>query len=140
MPRVDFYILSESASRENFSCDLAAKIQKQNLGLHIQTGSRDEACRLDDLLWTFRDISFVPHSLCDADDLDSNNISLGWPGVNTPHSDVLLNLDAVIPNNAGDFDRVVEIVPPDESYKAEARQRYKHYRDNGYELHNHDMR
>ena len=140
MPRVDFYILSDGTGREHFSCDLAAKINKQKLSLHIQSESRDAACQIDDLLWTFRDISFLPHSLADAEDALSSEICIGWPGLTTADKDVFINLDNAIPQNAENFQRVVEIVPADEPYKTQARERYKQYREKGYELHNHDMR
>ena len=44
---------------------MTAKVRRQGLMVHIHAESRDEAVKLNDLLWTFRDISFVPHCLAD---------------------------------------------------------------------------
>ena len=140
MPRVDFYILSEQGNRERFTCDIATKIRKQNLHLYIHTSSREEASMLDDLLWTHNDISFLPHSLIDADDAETNTITIGWEGMNSKSNEVLINFSMKIPDFASDFDRVVEIVPADEPHRQLARERYKQYRQAGFELHNNDLR
>ena len=140
MPRVDFYILSEQGNRERFTCDIATKIRKQNLQLYIHASSREEAGLLDDLLWTHNDISFLPHSLIDADDADANTVTIGWEGMNSKGNEVLINLSTNIPDFAGNFDRIVEIVPANEPYRQQARERYKEYRQAGFELHNNDLR
>jgi DNA polymerase III subunit chi len=140
MPRVDFYILPEQGSRERFTCDIAAKIRQQNLQLYIHADSREEASMLDDLLWTHKDISFLPHSLLDADDADTNSITIGWQGMSSKNTEVLINLSTSIPDFVKDFDRIVEIVPPDDPYKQQARERFKQYRQAGFELENHDLR
>ncbi|MBT7953379.1 MAG: DNA polymerase III subunit chi [Gammaproteobacteria bacterium] len=140
MPRVDFYILSEQGNRERFTCDIATKIRKQNLQLYIHASSREEAGLLDDLLWTHNEISFLPHSLIDADDADANTVTIGWEGMNSKSNEVLINLSTNIPDFAGNFDRIVEIVPANEPYRQQARERYKEYRQAGFELHNNDLR
>jgi DNA polymerase-3 subunit chi len=140
MPRVDFYILSEQGNRERFTCDIATKIRKQNLQLYIHASSREEAGLLDDLLWTHNDISFLPHSLIDADDAVTNTVTIGWEGMNSKGNEVLINLSMNIPDFAGNFDRVVEIVPASEPYRQQARERYKEYRKAGFEVHNNDLR
>ena len=140
MPRVDFYILSEQGNRERFTCDIATKIRKQNLQLYIHASSREEADLLDELLWTHNDISFLPHCLIDADDAGANTVTIGWEGMNSKGNEVLINLSMNIPDFAGNFDRVVEIVPANEPYRQQARERYKEYRQAGFELHNNDLR
>ncbi len=140
MPRVDFYILSEQGSRERFTCDIATKIRQQELQLYIHADSREEASILDDFMWTHKDISFLPHSLLDADDAGTNSITIGWQGMSSKSTEVLINLSTSIPDFATDFDRIVEIVPPNDPYKQQARERYKQYRQAGFELENHDLR
>jgi DNA polymerase-3 subunit chi len=63
MARVDFYLLNQAGqhSRQTFACRLAEKAYRLNNTVHIHAGSRGDADRLDELLWTFRDGSFVPH-------------------------------------------------------------------------------
>ena len=68
MARVDFYILSQAGqhSRQTFACRLAEKAYNLKNSVHIHAASRGDAERLDELLWTFRDGSFVPHERVSA--------------------------------------------------------------------------
>ena len=65
MSRVDFYVLAGTGepSRHRFACRLAEKAYRLNNTVHIHTASQQQAELLDELLWTFRDGSFVPHEL-----------------------------------------------------------------------------
>jgi DNA polymerase-3 subunit chi len=138
MARTDFYLLGDGTSRTRFACTLANKVWKQGHRLHILASSREEAAALDDLLWTFQDISFLPHAV--ADDADAGTpVTVGWPDVTAGDGDVLINLTEEIPESAADFGRVAEIVGGEEDLRRRARSRYKQYRDRGFELHTHDM-
>ena len=138
MTRVDFYILPESGDRERFTCELAGKIRRQDLGLHIHTASPEAATKLDTLLWTFKDTSFLPHSLLE-DAKEEDKLTIACEGYRSEPQSVLINLGDDIPAFADNFERVVEIVPPQENHRQQARQRYKQYRDAGFDLHNHDL-
>ncbi len=138
MPRVDFYILPEQGDREKFSCELASKIRRQELDLHIHTASKEHAQKLDAMLWTFKDTSFLPHTLLEDDNGDSQ-LTIGWNNDIGTSKSVLINLGPSIPQFVDDFERIVEIVPAQESSRQQARLHYKHYRDAGFDLHNHDM-
>lgn len=137
MPRTDFYILAESSSPSRFACSIANKAWQQGNSVHIAALTREEAAKMDDLLWTFHDISFLPHALIDDAQAEQTSITIGWPGATCPDREVLINLTGEIPDFSKEFDRIVEIVAPEE--KQGARERYKRYRDMGFELHSHDM-
>jgi len=66
MSRVDFYILADGDSPEHFACSIAHKARQQDYDIYIHTDSKENAARMDELLWTHKDISFLPHSLIDA--------------------------------------------------------------------------
>lgn len=139
MPRADFYVLPESTTPVRFACDMAARIRREELKLHIHAASRDEAVALDGLLWTFRDISFLPHAL--ADDTEAGNvpISVGWPGTAPGDADVLINLSGELPEFAIRFQRVVEPVAAGETARAASRDLYRRYREQGWELFSHQL-
>jgi DNA polymerase-3 subunit chi len=140
MSRVDFYQLPDAGNPEHFTCDLAGKIHRQQLELYILADSREHADKLDELMWTFNDISFLPHSMIDANGADKQSITIGWDNLPAKSKEVLINLSSGIPEMANDFERVVEIVAPLEADKQQARDRYKQYQQNGYELHYHDLK
>ena len=136
MPRVDFYILGEGQTKERFCCELAGKIRKQDKDIYIQAESREHADSLDDLMWTYRDISFLPHAI-QGEQSDLDSIIIGWQDPLADADSVMINLAQDIPALAEDYERVVEIV--EDNHRNEGRNRYKRYRDAGFDMHNHDM-
>ena len=63
--RVDFYVLAEDApdARLRYACRLAEAAVERGERVYLQTASAAEAQRLDDLLLTFNDRSFLPHEI-----------------------------------------------------------------------------
>ena len=139
MTQVDFYILPDHDLPEKFVCDLAEKVRKKGLQIYIHTESRQAAERLNDLLWTHKDISFLPHALIDADDFNGTPIAIGWVGAKPSTNEVLINLSPNVPEFANSFARIVEIVAGQEPIRNQARERYRHYRDHDFDLHSHTL-
>ncbi len=142
MARVDFYILKQEGarSRVSFACRLAEKAYRLNNTVHIHTMSRDDADRLNDLLWTYRDGSFVPHEvLGNAAASQHTPVTIGCGEDSVPPRDLLINLCDAIPTFAETFPRVAELVSSDESSKQESRKRFAAYRDKGHTLETHNV-
>jgi len=139
MQRADFYILDTGADPGRFACNLASKAWKQGHTLHILAPDRDAALGLDSLLWTFRDISFLPHAVLGDDETGAVPITIGWPETTLRQGDVLINLSTHSPEQAAGFARIAEIVPADDDLRRQARTRYRQYREQGFELHSHDL-
>jgi len=95
---------------------------------------------MDDLLWTFRDGSFVPHELLVAgSDGKLAPVTIGYGDENVAPRDLLINLCDAIPPFAEAFPRVAELVSSDDSSKQESRRRFATYRDHGHTLETHDV-
>jgi DNA polymerase-3 subunit chi len=140
MSRVDFYVLSASGeiARQQFACRLAEKAYKLEHAVHIHAASSESAQRLDDLLWTFRDGSFVPHEVL-GQAAPEAPITIGY-GEGLPNErDLLINLGDIAPEEAGSFPRVAEIVTADEDSKSRSRQRFIDYREQGHTLDTHNL-
>lgn len=143
--RVDFYIVNEHTenSRWLLACRLAEKAYNLQHRVYIHTLNEIQAQQLDDLLWTFRQNSFVPHALSSA--VDSSSLIADTPvliGHQTNPSidaDVLINLGADIPAFFEKFTRVVELVDQDENILNQSRQRFRWYREQGYEPASHRL-
>ncbi len=139
MSRVDFYILPDGTGIDRFACAMAAKAWSEGNRVHIHTQSEESATVLDNLLWTYQDISFVPHEIFDGNINEETPITVGY-GNNFPdQSQVMINLDIEIPGFASRFDRVIEIVSGNETNKQYARRRYRQYKDEDYETHDHKI-
>ncbi len=81
-PRVDFYILpgDAPAARDQLGCRLAEKACKMGHKVYLHTESEAHARRLDELLWTFRAGSFLPHALLGDDPQPAPPVLIGRTG------------------------------------------------------------
>lgn len=142
MSRVDFYLLAGTGeiSRERFACRLAEKAYRLKHSVHIQAADRTHARELDDLLWTFRDGSFVPHELIDARDAAVEApITIGCTAASLRPADLLINLTDALPPELGSFPRIAEIVTSDEDRKQRSRALFSEYRSHGHTLEVHEL-
>ncbi len=142
MARVDFYILArpDERARQVLACKLAEKAWRLDNSVYIHTRSRSDAERLDELLWTFRDGSFVPHGVAGRDDgTEDSPIMIGSDDGGVDACDLLINLCDEIPAFAEGFPRVAELVTSDENCRLLSRKRYAAYRDGGHELNTHKL-
>ncbi len=142
MARIDFYILKQSGqqSRQSFACRLAEKAYRLDNTVHIHAGSQSDAQRLDELLWTFRDGSFVPHHLIAKSSVDVESpVTIGCDSSLAEPRDLLINLGDDIPSCAEAFPRVAELVTSDEECKQLSRKRFAEYRDQGHTLETHNV-
>ena len=122
------------------ACKLAEKAWRLNNRIHIHTMSAADAKQLDDLLWTFRDGSFVPHSMVGAK--DNAPISIGYGDIadhDTSGRDLLISLCDDIPVFAHDFPRIAELLTADDNCKSKGRKRFAQYRDRGHTMETHKL-
>ncbi len=142
MSRVDFYVLPESGevARQRFACRLAEKAYGLDNSVHISVADRQTAELLDDLLWTFRDGSFVPHEQLSGPGAKvSAPVTIGHNKTGTRSCDLLINLTGDLPDDVAAFPRVAEIVSSDEGSKQASRQRFVEYRNEGHTLDTHKL-
>ena len=141
MTQVDFYILEQSDAEapQHFACRLAEKAWRQGHKVHIHAASAAQAQQLDALLWSFRDLSFVPHSVSDDPLAAASPIHIGYNEQAVQHHDVLINLDQTVPLFFSSFERVAELVGQDEQQRQLGRIRFTFYRDRGYPLQSHTI-
>ncbi len=143
MAQVDFYILPENGNQKYFACALIQKAWKQGNNIFVNTHSESEAAAFDDLLWTFKDISFLPHCLAANNNTENSPIVIGHDnqanGQIPDHITIMLNLTDQMPRDTNKLKRILEIVAGSENERQQARKRYAEYRDQGHELNNHKI-
>lgn len=124
-----------------YACRFARKVQRSGSRLVISAPA-DMLAALDRMLWALAPQDFVAHCQGDADEelVHASPVLLAADARSAPHHDVLLNLHAEVPEGFGRFDRLVEVVSAqDESDRAQARARWKHYASRGYAITRHDL-
>lgn len=132
--RVDFYILQaaeDETARMRFACRLAEKAYLLDNTVHIHTATQADAARLDDLLWTFRKDSFLPHELLRDGHPPASPVTIGFSAQQPPEAGLLINLATDIPPFADDFPRIAEIIDGSEAAKSDGRIRYRTYQRAG---------
>lgn len=141
MTRVDFYILQgeDERGRAQFACRLTEKAYLLGHRVYLHTESETQTRLLDELLWTFKQSSFLPHALDGPALNNAPPILLGHATETDAHSDVLINLAPTVPLFFSRFERVAEIVDQGEQRRQQGRERYCFYRDRGYELKSHQL-
>ena len=123
------------------ACRVARKLLRQNKRLVVQVPP-ELMESLDAMLWNMAPHDFVAH--CRAEDapalLQASPIVLTQDARAMPHTEVLLNLGAEVPQGFSSYEQVIEVVDAtDESDRAAARLRWKHYVQRGYALVRHDL-
>ena len=145
MAKVDFYILSSGDPDESLrvACRVAEKAWHQGNRVRIESDSMDSLRRLDGLMWSFKQESFLPHEMegehDDWQQLDPAPVVLGATGACTEAPDVLINLSAAVPEIADSCARIAEIISADPESKQVGRDRYRYYRDRGFQLSSHQI-
>ena len=141
MTRVDFYVLKDPSDTACalFACRLTEKAVQQGHQVFINTESALQLLQLDDLLWTFRSGSFLPHAVDSGEDSGDFPVLLGHEREPSNSHDVLVNLSNEVPPFFSRFNRVAELVGGSETQRAEARNRYRFYKDRGYTLNTHEI-
>lgn len=144
MPRIDFYLLpgANPQQRRATACKLIEKAYRQGHQVYLRTDSPDDTRMLDDLLWTFRQGSFVAHEVAgDPNAPVAAPVILGHGPAPLAMTDVLVNLATDVPEDYARFERVAEFIDEDAAVKQAGRVRYKAYKDAGHvpETHKLDM-
>lgn len=140
MTRVDFYLLPthDAASRLHFVCKLAAKAISGGVKLHIWPETPAESATLNRLLWTYEDISFIPHASADSSEPDCPVMLDPHHQLATPGA-ILINLSNDIPAPIDGLDRIIEIVDENSKRKTRGREHYRLYRQHGCTLQHHQL-
>jgi len=140
--RIDFYALKEGSAGDRFllTCRLVERIHLgEGLRIFVQVPDPAQAQHLDRLLWTFKEQSFLPHGLAGRADPGLTPILIGQDADPGEEGQVLINLCPGVPAFLERFQRLCEPVDLDPAARAAARERFRWYRAQGYELHHHQI-
>ena len=149
--RVDFYIIEDPSGngRLNLACKLAEKAYLADQRVLIWHTDPAELKALDEMLWTFRDGSFVPHEMLSQgqgpceDDSDGGTstapVALSSGALPASSLDVVINLAADVPEFVAQSKRIVEIIDGDPGRRAAGRARFKAYRERGVQPGSHNL-
>ncbi|AGF47001.1 DNA polymerase III subunit chi [Candidatus Kinetoplastibacterium desouzaii TCC079E] len=99
--------------------------------------------KLDKLLWTFNDVSFIPHNILEYEKPNKTPVILAKQSIlsveyiDKEFSDkisLVINLSNNYTPNCDKINHVIEIVSEDEKDRLEARNRWRFYKQIGYQV------
>jgi DNA polymerase-3 subunit chi len=133
MTRIDFH--SNVGDSLLYACRLLRKAyQAGQPTIVLAEPARLRA--LDEQLWTFSPLDFVPHCMTGTPLAAQTPIVLTTSLDDVPHHQILLNLGATVPAQFARFERLLEVVGNAHEELVAGRERYRFYRDRGYALNN----
>lgn len=137
MTQIDFY--THVDDRFRVACTLSAKAYSRGMRVVVYAPDPEVASSVDRLLWTVPATGFVPHCPEDHTLAPRTPVIVQRRPENFSCDELLINLDHALPTFFSRFQRLVEIVGLDESDRQAARERYRFYRDRGYDIRSHDL-
>lgn len=139
MAEASFYILSSQSLHDRylFSCKLIAKAYSLGQYCYVYTDSLQQCQQLDNLLWTFKENSFIPHQIYDEKNTTpeyKQTILIGTQAAPKNWQALIFNLSSKYPEDLTQTERVLEILDNNETLKKSGRQRYRQYEQNGFKM------
>ena len=135
MTRIDFYVVQGARDdRLGVVCRLAQKAYDAGRQAHLHVADAAQAERLDALLWTFRQGSFIPHAVAGSPEADAAPLVIDHAGEPSAPYQLLFNVADDVPPFFSRFERVIEVIGSDAREIRDGRERYRFYRDRGYPL------
>ena len=131
MPQIDFYIVDNSSPEGwlRYACKIVEKAYTLGIHVHIHTADESMTNKMDDLLWVFRDQSFIPHQhSCTENELCA--VTLNHSQL-PDKCELLVNLTPNVPDFYSQFDRVIEVIGDNDVLKQHGRERFKIYKERG---------
>ena len=119
-------------------CNIVEKAWKQGYDVYICCKDSQAALNMDDKLWRFRDISFVPHSIA-SNDGQKSPVTLGTTAISSTESDVFVNLSDGGPELVQNYSRLIDTAGYDDSTRTAARLRFRFYKEQGFLLNTHKI-
>jgi DNA polymerase-3 subunit chi len=140
MPRADFYLIDKPRFRAEplrLVCELARKAFDANQWTLVLARDAAQAEEHDELLWDMGDDAYIPHQIAGDEEDELTPILIATPDVDAQLRPLVINLrdDPV----EGSFERVLEVVPADDSARGPLRERWIQYKARGFEVNKHDL-
>jgi DNA polymerase-3 subunit chi len=140
VPRADFYLIAKERFREEpllLVCELARKAYDANLWTLVLARDAEQAEALDEMLWDMGDDAYIPHQIAGDEEDALTPVLIATPDVDAAMRPLVINLrDGAV---EGSFERVLEVVPADDSAREPLRERWKQYKARGLDLKKIDM-
>jgi DNA polymerase-3 subunit chi len=129
-----FYILNAENDTESSICKIIKRYFELNNTILVSSKNKILLESINKLLWTFEQLSFIPHSTDKRYDSNTNIILVetGYKNDSIVKKDynVFINLDDEVKTDYHNHEIIVELVDTNEDKKKIAREKYFYYKNN----------
>ncbi len=141
-PRVDYYLFDSEDTNQRllFICRLLEKAYQKKHRIFVYCEDQEQAETLDELLWTFKEGSFIPHNIQGEGPEPPPAIQIGFSHEPRGFNDILINLSDKKPSFYPRFQRVMEVIGNQPNARDLARDHFRQYRKEGCEMFTHEVR
>lgn len=138
---VNFYLLKneQPAAKWLVACRLTEKAYLKGHRVYVHCTNQQDAEYLDEMLWAFKEDSFIPHNLQGEGPEPPPPVQIGFNKEPRGFEDILINLAHDVPSFFMKFKRIMEIVSHNEQEKERSRAHYRIYKQRGCDLHTHPL-
>lgn len=137
MTQIFFY--HGAADRIAAAAGLIAKAWAQRKPLLVYAPDPAVAAALDRALWVRNPIDFVPHVTPSSPLAGETPVIIADTLDQLPQDERLMNLSGDVPPGFSRFTSVIEVVSEEPEVRQPARERFKFYKDRGYEIQTLDL-
>jgi DNA polymerase III subunit chi len=132
--RIDFHILKNMPDSNGYLARFVEKVFLMQKHIFIYTATAAQAAIIDDILWTARPASFIPHQIILNLDEPQDPVTISHNHLPNK-TDVLVNLSLTVPSFYGSFNRIIELVASEPASQEQSREKYRLYQSFGCQLH-----
>ena len=135
MTEISFYVGKTNTLRGRLllACRLVEKARAHNMHVHIHTDGFNASKQIDELLWTYNETSFIPHT-AKVTDYSKEPVTISNDHEPMVNCDYLINLSNQRPDFFSRFNKMAEIIDQTEEILTAGRERYSFYKNRGYTL------
>ncbi len=137
MTKVDFYTGSPDKLRT--ACQLSHEAMQNGTRVLLSTPDAATTDALDKLLWHYPATAFIPHCRSTAAEAEQMPVVLDHDGKKFPHHQLIISLHTECLPFFSRFERIIEIVGTHDEEIRLGRERFKFYRDRGYQLYHSNL-
>lgn len=136
MTKFSFYVSSSSSSSGLYKLlpSLLEKMLNKNHKILIACNTPEITKYLDDLLWSHKEISFLPHGTNSQENYEKQPILITSESENLNNADILISFSGKQVKNISSFIQVFDIFESSQEQLNAGRQRWKEYKNKGYDL------
>ena len=139
MTKINFYSGKSNTLRGRLliACRVVEKARAHKLKVHIHTDGYNMTKQMDEMLWIWKEASFIPHMsdiTMDLADKIEEPVTIGSSYPPIGHNDYLINLSNQTPEFFSRYQTMAEIIDQSETILTAGRERYSFYKNKGYTL------